>query len=241
MKKQINRFWNFSKEENERVLRIEGVIAEETWFQDEISPKQFKAELESGSGDITVWLHSPGGDVFAASQVYNMLRDYDGKVTIKIDGLAASAASVIAMAGDEVLMSPVSLLMLHDPSTVAIGDSEEMQKAITMLAEIKEAIINAYVTKTGLSRNKISNMMTAETWLNSRKAVELGFADKILFEDENIELESLIFSRMAVTNRVLEKLRVTKQQNKISIESLDKRLSLLMNVSSMDSQAREIA
>ena len=113
----------------------------------------------SGEGDITIWINSPGGDVFAANQIYNMLMDYKGKVTVKIDGIAASAASVIAMAGGDVLMSPVSMIMIHNPATIAIGDTEEMEKAIAMLEEIKESIINAYELKTGLSRAKISHLM----------------------------------------------------------------------------------
>jgi ATP-dependent Clp protease protease subunit len=110
----LNKFWNWVKNEEGRTLYLDGAIAEETWFGDEVTPKQFKAELISGSGDITVWINSPGGCVFAASQIYNMLMDYKGKVTVKIDGIAASAASVIAMAGGEVLMSPVSMIMVHN-------------------------------------------------------------------------------------------------------------------------------
>ena len=121
----------------------------------------------SGSGDITVWINSPGGDCVAAAQIYNMLMDYKGNVTVKIDGIAASAASVIAMAGNKVLMSPVSMLMIHNPMTVAMGDSAEMQKAIEMLSEVKESIMNAYEIKTGMSRAKISHLMDAETWMLS--------------------------------------------------------------------------
>ena len=213
---KIRKFWDWTNTDNIRTLRIDGAIAEESWLNDEITPKQFKSELNSGNRDIEVWLNSPGGDTFAASQIYNMLKDYKGKVTVKIDGLAASAASVIAMSGDEVLMSPVSILMLHDPSTIAIGNSEEIQKAIAMLSEIKESIINAYQLKTGLSRIKIANMMDQETWMNARKAVELGFADGILFSENTEKVsnqESLIFSRMAVTNSVLEKLKTKTQSN----------------------------
>ena len=139
----------------------------------------------SGSGDITVWINSPGGDCVAAAQIYNMLMDYKGNVTVKIDGIAASAASVIAMAGTKVLMSPTALMMIHNPLTVAIGDSEEMQKAIDMLSEVKESILNAYEIKTNLSRAKLSHLMDAETWMNANKAVELGFADDILFKVES--------------------------------------------------------
>ena len=234
IKMNKRKFWNWSENEDERVLRIDGVIAEESWLDDEITPKQFKSELMSGSGDITLWINSPGGDVFAASQIYNMLMDYKGNVTVKIDGLAASAASVIAMAGTRVLMSPVSQIMIHNPMTVAIGNAEEMSKAIDMLSEIKESIINAYELKTNLPRDEISKMMDSETWMNARKAVELGFADEIMYteKDQNSEKisNSYIFSRMAVTNKLIDKLKSknqAKNQNEITVESLKKRLYLL--------------
>ena len=143
----------------------------------------FKDELNLGSGDITVWINSPGGDCVAAAQIYNMLKDYPGKVTVKIDGIAASAASVIAMAGDKTYVSPVSMLMIHNPSTIAMGDHAEMQKAIEMLDEVKESIINAYVLKTGLSRARLSHLMDAETWMNANTAIELGFADGFITRD----------------------------------------------------------
>ena len=126
-----------------RTLFLNGTIAEESWFDDDITPALFKEELLSGSGDITVWINSPGGDCVAAAQIYNMLMDYKGSVTVKIDGIAASAASVIAMAGTKIMVSPVSMLMIHNPATMAFGDSAEMQKAIAMLEEVKESIINA--------------------------------------------------------------------------------------------------
>ena len=230
------KFWNWSENEDERILRIDGVIAEEPWIDDEITPKQFKSELMSGSGDITLWINSPGGDVFAASQIYNMLMDYKENVTVKIDGLAASAASVIAMAGTRVLMSPVSQIMVHNPMTVAIGNAEEMSKAIKMLSEIKESIINAYELKTNLPRDEISKMMDSECWMNAKKAVELGFADEIMYteKDQNSEKisNSYIFSRMAVTNKLIDKLKSknqAKNQNEITVESLKKRLYLLKN------------
>ena len=127
-----------------------------------------------------MWINSPGGDCVAAAQIYNMLSNYKGRVTVKIDGIAASAASVIAMAGDTVLVSPVSMLMIHNPATIAWGDHAEMQKAMDMLDQVKESIINAYVLKTGLSRPKLSHLMDAETWMDANKAVELGFADDIM-------------------------------------------------------------
>ena len=133
-----------------------------------------------GSGDITVWINSPGGDCVAAAQIYNMLMDYPHDVTIKIDGIAASAASVIAMAGTKVLVSPVSMMMIHNPAMMAAGDHNDMAKAIEVLRETKESIINAYASRTHLSRAKLSKLMEDETWMDARKAVELGFADRII-------------------------------------------------------------
>ena len=130
----MKKFWKWKNqaETAERTLFLNGTIADESWFDDDVTPQLFKDELMSGSGDITIWINSPGGNCVAAAQIYNMLMDYKGNVTVKIDGIAASAASVIAMAGNKVLMSPVSMLMIHNPMTVAMGDSAEMQKAIEM-------------------------------------------------------------------------------------------------------------
>jgi ATP-dependent Clp protease protease subunit len=233
----MKKFWNWVRDSDEsesRTLYLNGPIAEETWWGDEVTPKQFKDELLAGSGPVTVWINSPGGDVFAAAQIYNMLMEYAGAVTVKIDGIAASAASVIAMAGGEVHMSPVSMLMIHNPATIAIGDSEEMLKAKALLDEVKESIINAYELKTSLPRLKISRMMDSESWMNANKAVELGFADRILYGDGGEPAdtgESVIFSRAAVTNSLLGKMPKPKPAKTEStgtpIESLDKRLSLL--------------
>ena len=179
----MKKFWkwkNQAETDTERTLFLNGTIAEESWFDDDVTPQLFKEDLLFGSGDITVWINSPGGDCVAAAQIYNMLMDYKGNVTVKIDGIAASAASVIAMAGTKVLMSPVSMLMIHNPMTVAMGDAAEMEKAIDMLASVKESIINAYEIKTGMSRAKISHLMDDETWMDANKAVELGFADDVL-------------------------------------------------------------
>ena len=179
----MTKFWNWVRDEGERILRLEGPIDEQNIWGDGITPSAFRDELEAEEGDVTVWINSPGGNVFCGAEIYNMLCDYKGKVTVKIDAIAASAASVIAMAGDRVLISPVGILYLHDPMTVACGNTRDMEKAITTLNEVKESLINAYVKKSGLSRNKVAKLMSEETWLNARKAVEYGFADEILFAD----------------------------------------------------------
>ena len=182
----MKKFWNFVRNEdtNETELLFNGPISEDTWFGDEVTPALFRDELSKVKGDLTVWLNSPGGDVFAASQIYTMLRNHKGKVTVKINALAASAASVVAMAGDETLIAPTAMLMIHDPACLASGNKADMEKAIELLEEIKESIINAYEEKCHLSRAKIAKMMSEETWLNAKKALQLGFVDGILFAKE---------------------------------------------------------
>ena len=223
------KFWNWVRNEGEkRVLLLDGEISDETWWGDEVTPQMFRSELNAAEGDIDLWINSPGGDCYAAAQIYNMLMEYKGDVTVKIDGIAASAASVVAMAGSTVEMSPVATIMIHNPMTISIGDTHEMERTITFLAEIKESIINAYEIKTGLSRAKISRLMDAETWMNAKKAVELGFADSVLYADVQRPVtdtaDGLIFSRAAVTNSLLSKFGQGTQNTNIDTEPLKRRL-----------------
>ena len=201
----MNKFWNFrpimdeaGNETAERELVMNGPISDESWWGDEVTPAAFREELNAGSGPITVWINSPGGDVFAASEIYTMLKEYPGKVTVKIDALAASAASVIAMAGDIVAMAPTAMMMIHNPATIAFGDAKEMAQTIEILNEIKESIINAYELKTGLSRAKIARMMDEETWMNARKAKEEGFADEIMYSGDPENSVSVAVNMAAV-------------------------------------------
>lgn len=235
---KVKKFWNWVRDvtTGERTLYLDGVISEDTWWGDEITPSMFKSELFAEKGDITIWLNSPGGDCIAASQIYAMLMDYPHNVTVKIDGIAASAASVVAMAGTKVLMAPTALMMVHNPLTVAIGDSEEMQKAMDMLAEVKESIINAYQIKTSQSRVKISHWMDSETWMNANKAMELGFADGVLEDSKRQQsAPTYAFSRRAVTNSLLDKVKPKEQQQPepapqgVPAESLERRLNLIIH------------
>jgi ATP-dependent Clp protease protease subunit len=218
----MKKFWNWIHDDGGgRVLRLEGPIDSENFWGDEITPQMFREDLEAEDGDVTVWINSPGGNVFAAAEIYTMLKDYSGKVTVKVASLAASAASVVAMAGDTVQMSPTALLMLHDPSTVAMGNTRDMEKAISALNEVKEAIVNAYAAKSGLRRGRIADLMSEETWLNAKKAVELGLADEILYdgkkpeEDEEPEkedalpVEAQLFSTRVMDMAILDRLGVT--------------------------------
>jgi ATP-dependent Clp protease protease subunit len=232
------KFWDWARDSDTegRVLFFDGEISDETWWGDEVTPRLFRDELFSGAGDLTIWLNSPGGDCVAASQIYAMLMDYPHNVTVKIDGIAASAASVVAMAGTSVLMAPTALMMVHNPLTIAIGDSEEMRKAIEMLAEVKESIMNAYQIKTNQSRAKISHWMDAETWMNANKAIELGFADGVLEDAKRqkpADEATFAFSRRTVTNSLLDKIKPKPgsepEPRGVTAESLAKRLNLIQH------------
>ncbi len=237
-----NKFWRWKvsntidetgQQSSMRTLFLNGQIASESWFDDDVTPALFKQELHSGDGPITVWINSPGGDCVAAAQIYNMLMDYKNDVTIKIDGIAASAASVIAMAGTKVLMSPVSMMMIHNPATMAFGDHNEMAKTIEMLDSVKDSIINAYEIKTSLPRKQISKLMEAETWMDANKAIELGFADGILKREETNSMEApMLFSSLAVVNSLKDKLaakcKIDKQPGLKAIDC-NKRLELIKN------------
>ena len=208
----MNKFWNWVRNEDtgQRSLYLEGVIAQESWFGDEITPAAFKSELNAGNQPITVHINSVGGDCVAASQIYTMLMDYPADVTVQIDGLAASAASVVAMAGTKVCMSPTALMMVHNPWTNASGDAKDMQKAIALLDEVKESIINAYEIKTGMDRQSLSNLMDAETWMNAYRAKELGFCDEVLFDgDEPPEKVAFSFSSRTAEVQLLNRVKAS--------------------------------
>ncbi len=176
------KFYNFARDgtTGERELFIDGDIAEDVWFGNECTPQIFRAELFAGTGNLTLWINSNGGNVFAASQIYAMLRDYQGAVTAKIYGICASAATVISCAAERVLMSPTAMMYVHNPMTLAFGNKSDLQKSIEFLDEVKEGILNAYEIKTGLSRAKLSHLMDDETPMNVHKAIALGFVDGIL-------------------------------------------------------------
>jgi len=212
----LKRFWKFIRNAATETtpesveLRIQGDIVsdDDVWLYEflgmsTISPNAFKDELKKYVGkDITVWIDSYGGDVFAAAGIYNALKKHQGKVTVKIDSKAMSAASVIAMAGDEVLMSPVAIMMIHNPLTMAKGDMRDLRKAADVLDAVKSSIINAYALKTGRSKAKISSMMDDETWMSANVAIKEGFADGILYTDkaESDSMMNFAFNRYAIVN-----------------------------------------
>lgn len=210
------KFYNFknvaaTEAEPESVeLRIEGDIVDDddVWLYEwagakSTSPNAFKNELAKyGDKPITVWIDSYGGNVFAAAGIYNALMERKGKVTVKIDGKAMSAASVIAMAGGEIQMSPVAIMMIHNPLTYAEGYATDLRKAADVLDTVKESIMNAYQLKTGRSRSKISSLMDDETYMSAKQAIKEGFADSMLYAEKEAEPETMnfVFGRNAVLN-----------------------------------------
>lgn len=210
------KFWKFIKNlsadsgpENIE-LRIDGDIVsdDDVWLYEWCgmqcaSPNTFKNELAQYSGkDITVWIDSYGGDVFAAAGIYNALKEHKGNVTVKIDGKAMSSASVIAMAGSTIQMSPVATMMIHDPLTSAQGYASDLRKAADVLDTVKESIMNAYQLKTGKSRAKISQMMDDESYMDAKTAIKNGFADSMLYTDTKTpsDVMNFDFNRHAILN-----------------------------------------
>ncbi len=171
--------WSNSVSSNNQELILDGPIASDTWWGDEVTPDLFREELKQHAGDLTVVINSPGGDVFAGLAIYNALVNHNGNVTVRVDGLAASIASVIAMAGDKIIMSPGSMIMIHRPSVYAAGTVDDMEKAKDVLLKIEEGITPIYAKRTGLDEDKIAELLEAETWMLADKAVELGFADEV--------------------------------------------------------------
>lgn len=204
------KFWKFIRNEaTENVeLRIEGDIVDDgevwiyEWFgEPATAPNAFKEELAEFKGeDLTVWIDSYGGSVFAGASIYNALKEHKGKITVKIDGKAMSAASVIAMAGDEILMSPVAVMMIHNPLTYAYGNMHDLRKVADVLDSVKESIVNAYVSKTGRSTEDISQMMDDETWMSANVAVKEKFADGVLYQEQQLDVANFSFNRLAVVN-----------------------------------------
>lgn len=179
-----DRFWRFrAAADDPKVgeLLLYGPISSTSWWGDEVTPKQFKQDLDAlGEIDeLKVYINSDGGDVFAGQAIHSMLKRQQARVTVIIDGLAASIASVIAMAGSVVRMPRNAMMMVHNPWTFAYGNADEFRKLADDLDKVRDAILTTYEDKTGLKRDKLLELLDAETWMTAEEAVELGFADEI--------------------------------------------------------------
>jgi len=194
-------FWTVRNATDAESVEIEfyGFISEYSWFEDDITPKLFAQELEKLQGKpVTVRINSGGGDVIAASVIRSMLADYPGKVTARIDGLCASAATMVALAADTVQMQDSAFFMIHDPSfsvMFANLNIEAMEQWLDTLKSVKTGMVDLYATRTGMSRERLSNMMRNETWLSASEAVKFGFADESISAGKKAQpaqVESLI-------------------------------------------------
>ena len=215
----MNKFWQFKNTADENVgeLMIYGDISSYSWYGDDISPKNFKDDLDK-LGDITelnIYINSNGGDVFAGQAIYSMIKRHKAKVTVHIDGLAASIASVIAMAGDVVHMPANAMLMIHNPWTFSFGDSVELRKIADTLDKIRESTIAVYQEKSGLTEKKIIAMMDAETWLTAKDSKDLGFADEI---DEEKQIAASIDGDFLMMNG--QKMDLSRYKNAPDIEKI---------------------
>lgn len=207
------KFWKWVKAESSDELTIDGVIASESWYEDEISPKTFREELAKRPGALTVRINSPGGDAFAGLSIYNALVEHDGDVTIKIDGIAASAASFIAMAGDNIIMLPGALMMIHNSSTFAYGNADDISQTIEMLKKTDSSMVSIYAARTGLDQSKIEELMAAETWMTGEEAVELGFAT------ESKAAKSTFAQAMAKVSEFTETVKTATTQPAMAIQA----------------------
>ena len=180
-------FWTYRNEGEDGVLQIDGVlqVEEDWWDGGAVIARNIRRHIER-SKDVTVYINSPGGDVMAGAEIYTALREHSeqgkGSVTVKVSGIAASAASVIAMAGDVVLMSPVAYMMIHNPWTMIAGNAADLRKQADVLDVIAEGLIAAYERRTGKTRDEIMDLLAGETYMSAQTCVDEGFADGILWE-----------------------------------------------------------
>ncbi|UVI81930.1 head maturation protease, ClpP-related [Staphylococcus aureus] len=198
---------------------------------DATSPKDIADSLPDTNEDIDVIINSGGGDVYSGSEIYTSLKTYPGKVNIKIVGVAASAASVIAMAGDHIEISPTAQMMIHNAWTMAMGDINEMQKTVDMLDGVNRGIANAYINKTGKTEDEILSLMNKETWFNAQDAVEHGFADSKMFDETAPRLVANSGQMLSddVINRVTALVSKTPEM-KIDIDAIANKVIEKMNI-----------
>lgn len=219
-----NKFWKWTKNKTtgKRILRLDGVI--DDWKISDgdslTTPKEFRDELNSCDGDIEIYIRSPGGNIFSAAEIYSMLKEYKGNITAKIPSFAASAATVVMCACDVVEVGELAMLCIHNPFLECFcGNEQDLEEGIEFLRELKENIVNIYRQKTGLSRNKISELMDAETYMNAYKAIELNFADKLMGDtgDTQEELSPQMYSIKPNINLLFRAYQLANKEKEKSI------------------------
>ena len=175
----MNNYWEVRNQAGDRAeLRIYGVIENESFFLDDVTPSAVLEALDGVTApEMDVRINSPGGNVFAGMAIYNGIHNHPARATVYVDGLAASAASMIAMAGDTIIMGNAALMMVHNPLALIAGDAAELRKEAAVLDKIADTAASVYSARSGLSMDRVRELMDAETWMDSRDAIALGFAD----------------------------------------------------------------
>ena len=218
---------------DKRELYVTGEISEYNWWGDETTPDDFEKELYGGKGDVDMWISSPGGDVFAAAKIYNSITQYKGgQITAYVYGLCASAATVITMAASKILMSPAALMLIHNPYTIAWGESEDMKKTAEQLDAVKETIINAYVQKTGMDRDELSEYMNQEKAFDANEAMALGFVDGL------IESEQDKFSNVGVANTAMARFYNSVRDWKLAFQAKSEEKQVTQEEESMTEETK---
>ena len=242
-------FWKWSNgvESTDSKLILEGVVSSEDWWGDglDVTPQAFRDELAKRSGNLVVSINSPGGDVFAGVSIYNTLAGYDkGAVTIEVNGLAASIASVIAMAGDKIVMLPGSSMMIHKPWSMGVGNADELEKVAKTLNSIEESLIPIYTSRTGLSDERIKEMLADETWMTPQEAVDLGFADEYIEAKQKVGFSDSI--KNALNGQFAFSMSATKEAmekvvDKLRAEATDQVAKEVENVSTTEQSVEVVA
>ena len=236
-------FWNLKNDAEipeDGVLDIDGeIVAEPGWFTgpDACVASDFRKALK-GVKNVTVHINSPGGDVIAGAEIYSALREHslngEGSVTVIVTGIAASAASIIAMAGDRILMHPVAYMMIHNPWTVAMGDAKELRKAAKVLDVIAEGLVSTYQARTGKDKEELEKMLANETWMSAATCVEEGFADEIYGAGSNAAASAVRPTMMSMKAHGLQEITARMPQEpeepQSSEEELDKRAEIVKRV-----------
>lgn len=226
---------------------IKGVIVsnEDKWVyemlgMDSTCPKDVLTQLEFSDEDVDIIINSNGGNLVAGSEIYAHLRAHKGKVNVRITAIAASAASLIAMAGDHIEMSPVARMMIHNPSSIAQGEAKDLNHAAETLEHVGQIMAEAYAVRAGKNKQELVEMMARETWLNADEAIEQGFADSKMFENDNMQiiasntqvLSKDVLNRVtalvsktpevnididAIANKVIEKINMKEKESEIDV------------------------
>ncbi|HCV1914921.1 TPA: Clp protease ClpP [Staphylococcus aureus] len=226
---------------------IKGVIVsnEDKWVyemlgMDSTCPKDVLTQLEFSDEDVDIIINSNGGNLVAVSEIYTHLRAHKGKVNVRITAIAASAASLIAMAGDHIEMSPVARMMIHNPSSIAQGEAKDLNHAAETLEHVGQIMAEAYAVRAGKNKQELVEMMARETWLNADEAIEQGFADSKMFENDNMQivanntqvLSKDVLNRVtalvsktpevnididAIANKVIEKINMKEKESEIDV------------------------